>query len=38
METHMTFWMFFLAGVFNGMLIWIRERLKEGSYAPEPGT
>jgi len=32
----MTFWLFFLAGVFNGMLIWIRERLKEEAYAFEP--
>lgn len=25
----MTFWLFFLAGVLDGLLIWIRERLKE---------
>jgi hypothetical protein len=34
----MTFWLFFLAGVFNGMLIWIRERLKELPYATEPAS
>jgi hypothetical protein len=31
----MTFWLFFLAGVFNGMLIWIRERLKEVPHAAQ---
>jgi len=31
----MTFWLFFLAGVLDGLLIWIRERLKENDDAGE---